>query len=287
MSQQPQPETETTVVVRGGAREPALADLFVALADTLVDDFDVVELLDRLVHSCVELFDVTASGLLLLDGQHRLQLVASTSERAEELEVFQVQADEGPCLDCARTTTPVAVPDLQAERDRWPRFSSTAANLGFRAVHAVPLRLRSEALGALNLFHTEPTALPEADLHVVQALADVATIGILQQRHLSESSVVADQLQTALASRVAIEQAKGIIAESGDINMTMAFAQLRRYSRDRNLRLSDVASAIANRELAAATIINETAGKLVHEAPLATGPAAAAQQARVRPRRAR
>jgi GAF domain-containing protein len=252
--------------MRGSPREPALADLFVALADTLVDDFDVVELLDRLVHTCVDLFDVTASGLLLLDAQHRLQLFASTSERAEELEVFQVQADEGPCLDCARTTMPVAVPDLQAERNRWPRFSATAAKLEFRAVHAVPLRLRSEALGALNLFHSEPTVLPAADLHVVQALADVATIGILQQRHLHESSVVADQLQTALASRVAIEQAKGILAESANINMTIAFAQLRRYSRDRNLKLSDVASAVASRELAAATVINATASKLVDEA---------------------
>ena len=260
MSQESQTAAAPTGILHGGSREEVLADLFVALADTLVDDFDVVELLDRLVHTCVDLFDVTAAGLLIMDGQRRLRLVASSSDRAEELEIFQLQADEGPCLDCARTRIPVTVPDLDAADARWPQFCAAAALLGFRAVHAVPLRLRSETLGALNLFHTEPTQLQPRDLHTVQALADVATIGILQQQHASQSTALTDQLQGALASRVAIEQAKGILAESGNVTMDVAFAQLRRYARDHNLKISELAQAISTRDVPASAIIEGVEG---------------------------
>ena len=169
------PGAETWAV----SREQTLADLFVALADTLVDDFDVVELLDRLVMTCVELFDVAAAGVLLFDGKRQLQLMAASNDRAEHLEVFQIQADQGPCLDCARGRKPVSVSDLRLVRDRWPRFYPAAEIVGFRAVHAVPLRLRQEGLGTLGLFHTVPIELSLSRLHTAQALADVATIGIL------------------------------------------------------------------------------------------------------------
>jgi GAF domain-containing protein len=242
-------------IAAGDSRESALADLFVALADTLVDDFDVVELLDRLVSSCVDLFGVASAGVLLLDGTRRLRLVASSSERAEALEAFQIQADEGPCLDCARSMRPVSIPDLEAARERWPRFCAAADVLGFRAVHALPLRLRTVGLGGFGLFHTEPTVMQPHDLHTAQALADVATIGILQQEHVHRSATVAEQLQGALDSRVAVEQAKGILAESGNVGMDVAFAHLRRYARDRNLKLSQLAQSIARREIGATTII--------------------------------
>ena len=196
---------------------------FVALADTLLNDFDFVELLDRLVHTCVDVLNV-AAGVLLLDQQRRLRLVASSSERAEELEAFQVQADEGPCLDCARSRTPVAVPDLETARGRWPRFCSAADIPGFRAVHALPSCLRARALGGLNLFHTSPTMLAAAEVRVAQALANVATIGILQQQHDHQTSALTEQLQGALDSRVAVEQAKGILAEGGHVSMDVALA---------------------------------------------------------------
>jgi GAF domain-containing protein len=245
------PESETWAA----SREQTLADLFVALADTLVADFDVVELLDRLVTTCVGLFDIAAAGVLLFDAKRRLQLMAASNERAEHLEVFQIQADQGPCLDCARSRKPVSISDLWLVRERWPRFQPAADIVGFRAVHAVPLRLRQEGLGTLGLFHTAPTELSTSRLHTAQALADVATIGILQQQHARHASLLTEQLQGALDSRVAIEQAKGILAENSGVSMDVAFDQLRRYARDHNLKLSDVALQVAARQLAPATVV--------------------------------
>jgi GAF domain-containing protein len=233
---------------QSGEREVALVDAFVALADTLVDDYDIVELLDRLVNECVKLLGASAAGLLLFD-RDQLRLIASSSERVEHLEVFQVQADEGPCLDCARSAQPISVPDLDAVRERWPVFCAAASEAGFRAVHAVPLRLRSQAVGGLNLFDQEIRTWTDQELHVAQALADVATIGILQERAIHRSDELTQQLQTALNSRVIIEQAKGMIAEHSQVDMTTAFAQLRRYARDRNLKLSLLA-----REVVAGTV---------------------------------
>jgi GAF domain-containing protein len=259
-------EGQTTQPVTGldfGNRETILSDLFVALADTLVDDFDVAELLDRLVQTCVEVLDVAAAGVLLLDGRQRLNLVASTSHSVEELEVFQVQADEGPCLDCARTRRPLEVPDLDVGGSRWPRFSATARALGFRAVNALPLRLRSQAIGGLNLFHSEPMVMPARDVHVAQALADVATIGILQQQHVQQAAILTDQLEGALTSRIVIEQAKGILAQSGNVTMSVAFAQLRQYARDHNLKLSAVAQGTVDRDIAPATIVQGRQAKSI------------------------
>jgi hypothetical protein len=234
---------------REGSRERVLADLFVALADTLVADFDVVELLDRLIQTCVELFDVTAAGVLIRDGRGRLQLVASSNAGAQELELFQLQADQGPCLDAVRLHSSVSVPDLTLDVDRWPRFKAAAEIIGFRAVHAVPLRLRSESVGGFGLFHSTPTVLSVADLHTVQALADVATIGILQQQHAAQSALLTDQLQFALDSRIIVEQAKGILSASGNISVDAAFDVLRRYSRDGNLKLSLVAQELVTGKL--------------------------------------
>ncbi len=240
------------------SREEVLSELFVALADTLVADFDVVELLDRLVSSCTELFHVSAAGVLIFDSTRRLRLVAASNQRAEHLEVFQIQVDEGPCLDCAHNRTPTSVPDLSTAKDRWPRFYPATEIVGFRAVHAVPLRLREVGLGALGLFHTTPTSLAVRDLHTAQALADVATIGILQQQHVHQAAILNDQLQGALDSRVAIEQAKGILAENGNITIDAAFDRLRRYARDHNLKLSQLARAVSAREIRGADVLDVT-----------------------------
>jgi GAF domain-containing protein len=227
-------------------RERRLADLFVTLADTLVADFDVVEVLDQLVRVCVDELGSTAAGLLLGDQRGHLTVMASSSESTRLLEVFQLQNDEGPCLDCYRNHQPVTVDDLAAAAADWPTFVPAALASGFRSVHALPMRLRQRSIGALNLFHGDEAPLSPADLRVAQALADTATIGILQQRALQGSNLLAEQLQTALNSRVTIEQAKGVLAAHGNTDMETAFAVLRKHARDNNLRLSELAADIAN-----------------------------------------
>jgi GAF domain-containing protein len=225
-------------------REPRLVAAFVELADTLVDDYDVADVLHQLTRHCVRLLGAAAAGLLLADQRGSLQVLASSSERTRLLELFQVQADEGPCLDCFRTGKPILVSDLAAERARWPAFAEEALREGFRAVHAVPLRLRREVIGALNLFGTQPGAMSEQDLTVARALAGTATIGILQERAIHRGEVLTEQLQTALNSRTTIEQAKGLLAHAGGLDMGDAFEALRNYGRARSARLSVIAGEL-------------------------------------------
>jgi len=231
-------------------RERAVAEMFLSLADTLVDDYDVVDVLDQLVRSCVSLLDVSQAGLLLDDQRGQLALVASSSEETRLLEIFQLQNNQGPCLDCVRTRSIVTSNDLDSDRDRWPSFVPEALGAGFRSVTAVPLRLRDDVIGGLNMFSVQPRAMTEADLRLAQALADAATIGILQQRAVHRTSVLAEQLQQALNSRVSIEQAKGVIAERHAVTMDVAFEALRRYARDHNLKLHDVAIGVVNGAIA-------------------------------------
>src|SRR3990170_4447173 len=225
--------------------EVQLADVFVEMADTLVDDFDVIDFLHGLTERCVEVLGVAAAGLLLTDQRGTLQVVAASSERTRLLELFQLQTDQGPCVDCFRTGQPVSVPDLPSA-GRWPAFTAAAAEVGFAAVHAVPMRLRTEVIGALNLFDTAPGPLDEGKLRIGQALADVATIGLLQQRAIHRRDILTEQLETALRSRVLIEQAKGVLAERLHLDMAEAFTLLRGNARSRNRRLSDLAQAVVD-----------------------------------------
>ena len=221
-----------------------LAETFVRLADNLVDDFDVVDLMAVLTESCVELLGASAAGLLLADAQGTLNVVAATSEALETVELFQIQNDEGPCQDCFHSGRAVIVADLAAETGRWPRFAPFAMGAGFRSAHALPMRLRSQVLGALNLFTPRPFAMTAAELATGQALADVATIALLQSRTLDQARVVVEQLEQALQSRIAIEQAKGILAERLSCDMDEAFGRLRAHARSRQARLSDVARQV-------------------------------------------
>lgn len=235
-------------------RERRLARTFVELADSLVDDFDVVDLMSLLTERSVELLDSTAAGLVLAESAGGLRLIAATSEAIETVELFEIQSDEGPCRDCIHGGTPVSSPDLTADADTWPRFVGVATRAGFRAAHALPLRLRGQMLGALNLFRHEPGALSRDELVTAQALADVATIALLQNRALRDSQLVADQLEHALSSRVTIEQAKGIVGERLRCSMDEAFVRIRRHARSNGLLLADVAGEIVAGRLDARTI---------------------------------
>jgi GAF domain-containing protein len=218
---------------------------FVKVADTLVADFDIIEFLDMLAEYGVELLGVSACGILLADPEGSLNLVAASTEQTRILELSQLQNDEGPCLDAYRTMTTVTGPDLTTAGDRWPIFAPAALAAGFTAVHAMPMRLRRQALGAFNLFSAVPGALDAETIELGQALADVATIGILHERALRRQEVVTEQLQVALNSRIVIEQAKGVLAERLQLSIDDAFTTLRRYARVNNRKLAEVAGAVA------------------------------------------
>jgi len=230
-------------------REGLLARTLVELADTLVADFDVVELLTRLADRCVDVLDVATAGLMLVGPDGDLRVMASSSEAMRVLELFELQAREGPCLDCYRSGKPVMSSDLARVDHRWPRFAAEALAGGFRSVHALPMRLRGTVIGALNLFRLEPGEMRPAEVDAAQALADVATIAILQHRASLEAQVVNQQLAHALNSRIVIEQAKGMVAERQDLSMEQAFYALRKHARDHNLRLVDVAEAVISGSL--------------------------------------
>jgi hypothetical protein len=228
-----------------------LVDTFVTLADTLVDDFDVVEFLSMLTSQVVAHSIATEAGILLADENGALQVMAASKERTRLLELFQIQNAEGPCQECFTTGRTVTVSDLELEQDRWPRFAPRALAVGFRSVQAVPMRLRGEILGAMNLFIAEPGGIQPADQTVAQALADIATIGLLQRRTILNAQLHLGQIQHALHSRIAIEQAKGFIAQQAGISMDDAFERLRDHARNHNQRLHDLALAVVNGELTA------------------------------------
>jgi transcriptional regulator with GAF, ATPase, and Fis domain len=222
-----------------------VAEVFVEVADTLVDEFDLIEFLQNVTTHTSELGGAAAAGLLLADNRGRLQLMAASDERATMLEVFQVQAEEGPCQDCFRTGTAVTHEDLQEAHAEWPLFAPHAVAAGFRSVHAFPLRLRKRVIGALNLFGNEVGGMQLGETRVIQALADIATIGLLQERAIRRGEVLTEQLQSALNSRIVIEQAKGVLAELHGCSTDDAFEMLRTYCQRHNKRLGNIAQAVA------------------------------------------
>jgi transcriptional regulator with GAF, ATPase, and Fis domain len=230
-------------------REHRLVDTFVSLTDTLVDDYDVVDLLQNLVDSAVDLFDAAAAGILLVNQTQELEVMASTSERSSFVGLLQLNAGEGPCVECFATGRPVSVSNTAEMEERWPRFAAMSRESGFASVHAIPLRLRDTTLGSLNLFRETEGPLNQEDALAAQALTDVATISILQQRTLEHASVTQQQLQRALDSRVVIEQAKGFVAHTHQIEMDAAFTLLRQYARSHQMPLAEVASAVVQRRL--------------------------------------
>jgi GAF domain-containing protein len=226
------------------AREQDLLAAFVEFADTFVDDYDVVEFLHRLAERCVGLIDVAEAGIMLADRDDTLHYIASSSERMHLIELFELQHDEGPCLDAYRTGVAIHTTLADDADPRWPRFAPHARDGGFQSVSAIPMRLRTEVIGALNLFSMTPEPLTSEDQQVAQALADIATIGILQERALTDGHIVLTQLEGALESRIVIEQAKGIVAEHNHVSVDDAFKLLRDYARNHSRPLRQTANDI-------------------------------------------
>ena len=230
-------------------RETQLVETFVTLADTLVVGYDVVDMLHTLVENCATLFGASAGGILLADEAGDLEVVASTNERSRLVELLQLRLGGGPCFECYTTGRSVSVDDLRVLTDKWPQFRSGALEQGFISLHAAPLRLRDETIGSLNLFWDETGGLDERDARMVQALADVATVSILQERAIRESDLARQQLQHALNSRVTIEQAKGVVAHQRQVDMDDSFTLIRDYARSHRLPLVQVAADVVARNL--------------------------------------
>jgi GAF domain-containing protein len=220
-------------------RQDRLVETLVTLADTLVDNYDVIDFLQTLAARCVELLNVSATGIMLADNEGTLRHAACSSEQMRLVELFELQFEEGPCLDAYRQHIAIVSGTQEDAHARWPRFAPHAEEAGFAAVAAVPMRLRSQVIGALNLFSSDSGVLAEEDVRVAQAMADVATIGILQERMIRDGRAYSTQLQAALDSRVVIEQAKGVVAEHNRVNVDEAFNLLRSYTRDHNRLLAE------------------------------------------------
>ena len=236
-------------------REDLLTSTFVMLADTLVDDYDVIDFLQTLTERCVELLDTTAAGVMLADRQGRLRHAACSNERMRLVELFELQIEEGPCFDAFNQRTAVRCDQIAEATDRWPTFAPHAHAAGFVAATAIPLRLRAEAVGALNLFSTTALALRDEDLRVAQALADVATIGILQERAIRDGRELSNHLEAALQSRIVIEQAKGIVAEQQQIDVDRAFDLIRTFARTHNRLLSEAARDVIAGRLQSSALV--------------------------------
>lgn len=228
------------VLMTDNDREARVLAAVVALVDNLLDDFDVIELLTDLTERCAELLDIESAGLLLADPRRQLHLMAATSVRTEELELFQLQVDEGPCVDCYLTGAPVSIADLNAAQQRWPHFAAAAVHAGFGSVHAVPMRAAGTVLGALGLFGTRVGELNDADLLVGRSLAHVASVGIIQE-HPPTPAAVLPHLRSTLASGIVVEQAKGFLRERLDVSISDAFGLLRSYARSSGIHLTDLA----------------------------------------------
>lgn len=235
-------------------REQHIVETFVELANTMVDEFDVIEFLHTLAERSVELLDCTEAGLLLADASGALRVMASSSERSEALEVLQSQNSEGPCFECYQRGEAVSSADLTADAERWPTFTPAALETGFRSVQAIPMRVRGDTIGALNLFRAGTGRFADDDLPLAHGMADIAAVALLQERLVRESRDVVTQLQGALTSRVVLEQAKGVLAERAQIGVDAAFARMRDYARAHNRRLGEVAVELIDGRLSIDTL---------------------------------
>jgi transcriptional regulator with GAF, ATPase, and Fis domain len=235
-----------------------LIETFVTLADTLVDSYDVIDFLQMLAERCVELLDVSEAGIMLADKNGGLRHAACSSERMRVVEIFELQLEEGPCFDAFTQQTAVLSGWREDVHARWPRFAPHAEEAGFQSVVALPMRLRNQVIGALNMFSSDTGILVQEDVRVAQAMADIATIGILQERSIRGGRDLSGQLQVALESRVRIEQAKGIVAEHNQIDVDAAFDLLRSFTRGHNRLLADTCRQVIDGTLRPEALVRMT-----------------------------
>jgi transcriptional regulator with GAF, ATPase, and Fis domain len=239
------------VVMPHSERDEQLAHVFLELADTLAAEFDLISFLHVLTDHVVRMAKATAAGVIMLDGQGRLMDVTASTHPAHRLEKAQIEYDEGPCRDCCRTRAlvgPVELAGTEATTS-WSRFAQAARDVGFAVAAAVPLRLREETIGALNLFHTRRGALHPASLRLAQALADAATIGILHRRLSHDQAERIAQLQTALDSRIIIEQAKGALGARLGIPPDVAFLRIRAHARAHRIALTFLCRSVVDNQV--------------------------------------
>jgi GAF domain-containing protein len=241
-------------------REARIVETFVELADTMVDHFDVVEFLHRLVERSLELMDCAEVGLLLANAAGSLQVMASSSARSEALGLVQARAEEGPCFECYLGSRLVFSEDLALDTHRWPTFARAAVQQGISSAHAIPMRVRGHTIGTLGLLRAGTGRLSERDVPLGQGMADIAAVALIQERAMRETRGVVQQLQGALNSRVVIEQAKGVLAERGSVSVDVAFVSIRRYARHHDRRLSDVARDVIDGRLDAAALAELSPG---------------------------
>jgi len=243
----------------GTSREDKINDAFVAMTDALMKDYDIVELLSTLLNLCTDILPVDAGGILLVDAAGDLELVASTSEEAAVVETIIIAAGAGPCIDCFSSGAPVIVSDIDATDAEWPRFRTTALEQGFRSAYALPMRLRDEVIGVMNLLGSTPGELSEKDRNIAQALADIAVLGILHERNFREPDAISEQLHLALDTRILIEQAKGVLAYGEHLSMSESFTALRGYARAQGVTLRTAADRTVRRQVSTAEIVADHA----------------------------
>ncbi|MFE0101295.1 GAF and ANTAR domain-containing protein [Streptomyces sp. NPDC059009] len=237
-------------------REQQLAEAFVGLADTLADDFDPVVLLDQLARHCVTLIGAAETGIMMATARGSLRTMAVSDDGAALFELFRLQADEGPCLDCYRTGEPVNATDLGESTDRWPQLAPLAVRAGYRAAHALPLRADHQVIGAVNLLLESPGGLPDAELRLAQALADVAALALIHYRpEPVRPTDILTRVQSTLSAKAAVETATGMLAQHGDLGLAQAHQALRTYCRTNGGRLVDAAQALIRGDLDPATVL--------------------------------
>ncbi|MFJ8827480.1 GAF and ANTAR domain-containing protein [Streptomyces sp. NPDC102467] len=242
------------------SREQQLARAFVALADTVSPGFDPLALFETLVGDCVQLLDVQASAVMMADARGGLRTMAASDEQAAFLELLQLQTGRGPCMQCYRSKTPVHVTDLEQAKDQWPRLVSAALDAGFRSMHALPLRVHEQIIGAVNLFRTSPGNMNADDTAVGQALADIAALSLLNwTNEAPRDGDIITRVQSAIVAKATVEMAKGMIARYGGLSIPDASTALHAYTQRRQARLSETAQALTERTLDLAEIISETA----------------------------
>jgi GAF domain-containing protein len=251
--------------MNGTSREDRITDAFVAMTDALMQDYDIVELLSTLLNLCTDVLPVEARGILIVDAAGDLELVASSSEEARVVETIIIAAGAGPCIDCFTSGAPVIVADIAGTADAWPRFHDTALEQGFHSSYALPMRLRDQVIGVMNLLGSEPGTLSEKDRGVAQALADIAVLGILHERNFRKPESISEQLHLALDSRILIEQAKGVLSHGEALTMSESFEALRSYARAHGITLRAAAELTVRREVTTTQIIAEYAPAIAPE----------------------